>query len=51
MQCLRCDGVIPDDAQFCIYCGAAVVQAQTGPTRRLTADPPVTVDPGMAFGR
>jgi uncharacterized protein YbjQ (UPF0145 family) len=43
-----CDASIPDDAKFCIICGAAVAQAQTGPTRRLA---PTThsleLDPAM----
>jgi uncharacterized protein YbjQ (UPF0145 family) len=47
MRCISCDGTIPDDAQFCIYCGAVVAPAQTGPTRRLTASPTASLDPRM----
>jgi hypothetical protein len=35
MQCTMCDARIPDDARFCIICGAAVTPAQTGQTQRL----------------
>jgi uncharacterized protein YbjQ (UPF0145 family) len=47
MQCTSCDGQLPDDAQFCIYCGAVVAPAQTGPTQRLAAVPAATLDPSM----
>ena len=35
MHCPMCDAVVPDDAQFCIICGAAIESAQTGKTQRL----------------
>ena len=47
MQCTMCDAVIPDDAQFCIICGAAVTQAQTGRTQRLTPADRLALDPAM----
>ena len=48
MQCTMCDASIPDDAKFCIICGAAVAQAQTGPTRRLApATHSLELDPAM----
>lgn len=47
MQCTRCDGVIPDDAQYCIFCGAAVVPAHTGATQRLSDGAPAALDPRM----
>ncbi len=47
MHCTSCDGTIPDDAQFCIYCGAVVISAQTGPTQRLATVPAATLDPSM----
>jgi uncharacterized protein YbjQ (UPF0145 family) len=47
MQCSWCDGSIPDDAQFCIYCGAAITPAHTGATRRLVAVSGRAVDPDM----
>ena len=34
--CERCHGDNPADARFCIDCGAALVNATTGPTTRLT---------------
>ena len=39
MQCSWCDGSLPDDAQFCIFCGAAVAPAYTGSTQRLSTIP------------
>src|SRR5215211_8738051 len=36
LTCERCGGDNPADARFCIDCGAALVNATTGPTTRLT---------------
>lgn len=47
MQCTTCDAGIPDDAQFCIICGAAVASTQTGPTRRLSESNIIALDPAM----
>lgn len=47
MQCTMCDAAIPEDAQFCIICGAAVARGQTGPTQRLSADHTIALDPAM----
>ncbi len=47
MHCSMCDAVIPNDAQFCIICGAAVAPAQTGATQRLRATQPLALDPAM----
>ena len=47
MQCTTCDAVIPNDAQFCIICGAPVAPAQTGPTQRLSASHTIALDPAM----
>ena len=47
MQCTRCDGIIPDNAQYCIFCGAAVTPAQTGLTQRLSVAPVAALDPTM----
>ena len=47
MRCTMCDAAIPNDAQFCIICGAAVVAAQTGQTHRLAADNTIALDPAM----
>jgi uncharacterized protein YbjQ (UPF0145 family) len=47
MHCPMCDAVIPDDAQFCIICGAAITPAQTGRTQRLPPDHPLALDPAM----
>ncbi len=46
MQCATCDATIPDDAQFCIICGAPVAPATTGKTQRIS---PATIalDPAM----
>jgi uncharacterized protein YbjQ (UPF0145 family) len=46
MQCIQCDAAIPDDAQFCIYCGAVIAPAYTGSTQRLSGLNPA-VDPSM----
>lgn len=46
MQCISCDGRIPVDSQFCIYCGAAVTQAHTGSTQRLSAAA-ASIDPAL----
>src|SRR5262249_42882747 len=35
MRCSVCNAELPQDAQFCIECAAPVVQAATGPTRRI----------------
>lgn len=47
MLCSRCDGTIPVDAQFCIFCGASVIMPQTGATQRLAVSPSVAIDPSM----
>ena len=47
MHCTMCDAHIPDDAQFCIICGAAVTPAQTGRTQRLTTTDRLALDPAM----
>lgn len=47
MQCPTCDAVIPDDARFCIVCGATVVPAETGATRRLEPPRALALDPAM----
>ena len=47
MQCTMCDAAIPDDARFCIVCGAAVATAQTGATQRLPAEHTLALDPAM----
>lgn len=47
MNCTMCDANIPDDAQFCIICGAAITPAQTGQTHRLTAPDHLALDPAM----
>lgn len=47
MQCPTCDAVIPEDARFCIVCGATVVPAETGATRRLEAPRVLALDPAM----
>ena len=47
MQCSWCDGNIPDDAQFCIFCGASVTPAHTGATQRLSPVSAAAIDPAM----
>lgn len=47
MQCTMCDATIPDDARFCIICGAPVTSARTGATQRLPANHPPALDPAM----
>lgn len=47
MQCPTCDAVIPDDARFCIVCGASVVPAETGATRRLEPPRSLALDAAM----
>ena len=47
MQCPICDAIIPDDARFCIVCGASVAPAETGATRRLEAPRALALDPAM----
>ncbi|MEI8165367.1 MAG: heavy metal-binding domain-containing protein [Chloroflexales bacterium] len=37
MHCSTCNALIPNDAQFCIICGASVVPAATNATQRLEA--------------
>jgi hypothetical protein len=38
-RCKRCGGENPADARFCIDCGAALVEATTGPTTKLAGVP------------
>lgn len=45
MHCPMCDALIPNDAQFCIICGAAITAAQTGPTQHLRVTQPLALDP------
>lgn len=46
MQCATCDALIPDDAQFCIICGAPVAMpATTGKTQRIALS--IALDPAM----
>lgn len=45
MHCPTCDAVIPDDAQFCIICGASILRAQTGKTQRISDT--IALDPAM----
>src|SRR5262245_10659763 len=47
MHCKMCDAQIPNDAQFCIICGAAVTLAETGQTQRLSAPDHLALDPAM----
>jgi uncharacterized protein YbjQ (UPF0145 family) len=47
MQCATCDATIPNDAQFCIICGAPVAPAATGRTQRMVATPAIALDPAM----
>ncbi len=47
MNCPTCDAVIPDDARFCIVCGATIASASTGPTRRLETARTLALDPAM----
>jgi len=47
MHCATCDARIPDDALFCIICGAPVFTAETGATRRLETTRPLALDPAM----
>ncbi|GAB4443175.1 MAG: hypothetical protein OHK0015_42760 [Chloroflexi bacterium OHK40] len=47
MQCPTCDAAIPDDARFCIVCGAVVAPAATGATSRLDAPRGLALDPAM----
>jgi uncharacterized protein YbjQ (UPF0145 family) len=47
MQCPTCDATIPNDAQYCIICGAAVSPAETGSTRRLDGPRMIALDPSM----
>lgn len=47
MRCTMCDAQIPDDAQFCIICGAAVRSAETGQTQRLSAMDQLALEPAM----
>jgi uncharacterized protein YbjQ (UPF0145 family) len=46
MQCATCDATIPDDAQFCIICGAPTAPA-TGKTERIGAVAAIALDPAM----
>lgn len=46
MQCISCDGKLPVDAHFCVYCGASVTQPHTGSTQRLSAVA-TAVDPAL----
>lgn len=47
MHCPTCDAVIPDDAQFCIVCGAKVTAAETGATRRIDPSGALALNPAM----
>ena len=47
MNCTMCDAAIPEDARFCIICGAPVTPAQTGPTQQLTHIHDWAIDPTM----
>jgi uncharacterized protein YbjQ (UPF0145 family) len=47
MRCPTCDAQIPDDARFCIVCGATVTSAATGATRRLEQTRTLALDPSM----
>lgn len=35
MNCPTCDSELPQDALFCVECGASVIPAATGPTTRI----------------
>jgi uncharacterized protein YbjQ (UPF0145 family) len=47
MRCTMCDAQIPNDAQFCIICGAAVKPAEIGQTQRLTVPDHLALDTAM----
>lgn len=47
MQCPTCDAIIPDDARFCIICGATVAPVATGATRQLESARTLALDPAM----
>lgn len=47
MHCKMCDAQIPNDSQFCIICGAAVANAETGQTQRLSTVDELALDPAM----
>jgi uncharacterized protein YbjQ (UPF0145 family) len=47
VRCKMCDAQIPNDAQFCIICGAAVASAETGQTQRLGTVDQLALDPAM----
>lgn len=47
MRCVTCDAAIPDGAQFCIVCGAAVAPPRTGPTQRLANPATLALDTSM----
>ena len=47
MNCTMCDAAIPEDARFCIICGAPVTPVQTGPTQKLTHIHDWAIDPAM----
>jgi uncharacterized protein YbjQ (UPF0145 family) len=47
MRCTMCDALVPDGAQFCIICGAAVTSAQTGRTQRLPPSDRLPLDPAL----
>lgn len=47
MQCTTCDATLPDQAKFCIVCGAEVATAQTGRTQRLPATSDWPIEPSM----
>jgi uncharacterized protein YbjQ (UPF0145 family) len=47
MHCSTCDALIPDDALFCIICGAPVASAETGATQRLEITREIALDPAM----
>lgn len=47
MHCPTCDAAIPDDARFCIICGATLASAETGATRRMEPARTLALDPAM----
>lgn len=47
MHCSTCDALLPENAKYCIVCGAAVDTAQTGHTQRLALAQDWPIDPSM----